>query len=75
MPTCRTKVGDLAGVGCIVDSCRTASCQEGEEQYCENGLTGTYYGPLFDGENTYGGYSDQIVVDAKYVLQIRHDEA
>ncbi len=70
------KVGDLAGVGCIVDSCRTcASCQEGEEQYCENGFTGTYNGPLFGGENTYGGYSDQIVVDAKYVLQIRHDEA
>ncbi|MBD9480677.1 NAD(P)-dependent alcohol dehydrogenase [Pseudoxanthomonas sp. PXM02] len=70
------KVGDLAGVGCIVDSCRTcSSCQEGEEQYCENGFTGTYNGPLFGGENTYGGYSDQIVVDAKYVLQIRHDEA
>ncbi|MBD9470705.1 NAD(P)-dependent alcohol dehydrogenase [Pseudoxanthomonas sp. PXM01] len=70
------KVGDLAGVGCIVDSCRScASCKEGEEQYCENGFTGTYNGPLFGGENTYGGYSDQIVVDAKYVLQIRHDEA
>ncbi|MBL8257424.1 MAG: NAD(P)-dependent alcohol dehydrogenase [Pseudoxanthomonas mexicana] len=70
------KVGDLAGVGCIVDSCRTcASCQEGEEQYCENGFTGTYNGPLFGGENTYGGYSDQIVVDAKYVLRIAHDEA
>ncbi|MBA3928611.1 putative zinc-type alcohol dehydrogenase-like protein [Pseudoxanthomonas japonensis] len=70
------KVGDIAGVGCIVDSCRTcASCQEGEEQYCENGFTGTYNGPLFGGENTYGGYSDQIVVDAKYVLRIAHDEA
>ena len=70
------KVGDLAGVGCIVDSCRTCgSCQEGEEQYCENGFTGTYNGPLFGGENTYGGYSDQNVVDARYVLQIRHDEA
>jgi uncharacterized zinc-type alcohol dehydrogenase-like protein len=70
------KVGDLAGVGCIVDSCRIcASCQEGEEQYCENGFTGTYNGPLFGGENTYGGYSDQIVVDTKYVLKIAHDEA
>ena len=70
------KVGDLAGVGCIVDSCRTcASCQDGEEQYCENGFTGTYNGPLFGGENTYGGYSDQIVVDTKYVLRIAHDES
>jgi alcohol dehydrogenase (NADP+) len=71
------KVGDIAGVGCIVDSCRTcASCQEGDEQYCENGFTGTYNGSLFGGqENTYGGYSDQIVVDAKYVLKIAHDEA
>ncbi len=70
------KVGDLAGVGCIVDSCRTcASCQDGEEQYCENGFTGTYNGPLFGCENTYGGYSDQIVVDTKYVLRIAHDES
>jgi alcohol dehydrogenase (NADP+) len=68
------KVGDLAGVGCMVDSCRTCpSCQEGEEQYCENGFTGTYNGPMFGGENTYGGYSDHIVVDQKYVLQVRHD--
>ncbi|ALS93219.1 NAD(P)-dependent alcohol dehydrogenase [Xanthomonas oryzae] len=70
------KVGDLAGVGCMVDSCRScASCQEGEEQYCEAGFTGTYNGPMFGGgENTYGGYSDHIVVDQKYVLRITHSD-
>ncbi len=70
-------VGDIAGVGCIVDSCRQCgSCREGEEQYCEAGFTGTYNGPLFGGgPNTYGGYSDRIVVDEKYVLKIRHDRA
>ncbi|MCC8469011.1 NAD(P)-dependent alcohol dehydrogenase [Xanthomonas phaseoli] len=70
------KVGDLAGVGCMVDSCRScASCQEGEEQYCEQGFTGTYNGPMFGGgENTYGGYSDHIVVDQKYVLRITHSD-
>src|SRR5471030_721737 len=47
------KVGDLAGVGCMVDSCQhCASCLEGEEQYCESGFTGTYNGPVFGGENT-----------------------
>jgi uncharacterized zinc-type alcohol dehydrogenase-like protein len=70
------KVGDLAGIGCIVDSCREcASCRAGDEQYCETGFTGTYNGSIFGGtENTYGGYSDQIVVDEKYVLHITHDE-
>ncbi|WAT15108.1 NAD(P)-dependent alcohol dehydrogenase [Xanthomonas fragariae] len=70
------KVGDLAGVGCMVDSCRScASCEEGEEQYCEQGFTGTYNGPMFGGgENTYGGYSDHIVVDQKYVLHISHTD-
>lgn len=68
------KAGDLAGIGCIVDSCRQCgSCKEGEEQYCEAGFTGTYNGPLFGGgDNTLGGYSDQIVVDEKYVLKISH---
>lgn len=65
------KLGDLAGVGCMVDSCRTCeSCQEGEEQYCTGGgMTGTYNGGP-DGVNTYGGYSDHIVVDAAYALHI-----
>ena len=65
------KVGDLAGVGCMVDSCaHCASCAQGLEQYCENGFTGTYNGPLFGGENTYGGYSDKIVVKQEFVLRI-----
>ncbi len=68
-------VGDLAGVGCMVDSCgHCDSCHEGEEQYCENGFTGTYNGPLFGGENTYGGYSQTIVVKQSFVLHIKHDE-
>ncbi|MFJ4142942.1 NAD(P)-dependent alcohol dehydrogenase [Pseudomonas sp. NPDC089734] len=69
------KVGDLAGVGCMVDSCQhCASCAEGEEQYCENGFTGTYNGPVFGGENTFGGYSDNIVVKEKFVLRIAHSD-
>ncbi len=69
--------GDLVGVGCMVDSCRVCpSCKEGLEQYCENGFTGTYNGPeQGTGNNTYGGYSNQIVVDEKYVLKVRHPES
>jgi uncharacterized zinc-type alcohol dehydrogenase-like protein len=67
-------VGDLAAVGCLVDSCKScASCQEGLEQYCERGFTGTYNGPeQGTGGNTYGGYSDRIVVREDFVLKIRH---
>ena len=71
----RFKVGDIAGVGCMIDSCQScSSCGEGLEQYCENGFTGTYNGPVFGGENTLGGYSDHIVVDQKFVLRISHGE-
>ena len=67
------KVGDVAGVGCMVDSCRhCASCNESLEQYCESGFTGTYNGPVFGGENTFGGYSQHIVVDQRFVLRISH---
>ncbi len=64
--------GDIAGVGCFVDSCRTcASCQEGIEQYCENGMVGTYNGIERETKApTYGGYSTQIVVDEKYTLKV-----
>jgi uncharacterized zinc-type alcohol dehydrogenase-like protein len=69
------KVGDLAGVGCMVDSCgHCYSCHAGEEQYCESGFTGTYNGPVFGGENTYGGYSQTIVVKESFVLHIKHTE-
>ena len=66
--------GDLVGVGCIVDSCRTcASCGEGLEQYCDVGLVGTYNSPTADAPgHTLGGYSEKIVVDQAYVLAIRH---
>ena len=69
--------GDLVGVGCMVDSCLSCSaCREGLEQYCENGFTGTYNGPeQGTGANTYGGYSDTIVVREEFVLKIGHEEA
>ncbi len=67
------KSGDLAGVGCLVDSCRTcAACAEGLEQYCENGFVGTYNGPdKHIGGVTYGGYTKSIVVDQAFALKIR----
>jgi alcohol dehydrogenase (NADP+) len=66
------KVGQLVGVGCLVDSCRTcASCAEGLEQYCENGFVGTYNGvDKVSGDVTFGGYSTQLVVDEAFVLNI-----
>jgi len=66
------KEGDIAAVGCMVDSCRTCpSCRAGEEQYCEAGLTLTYNGSdTILGGVTYGGYSDSIVVDENYVLRV-----
>lgn len=66
------KVGDLAGVGCFVDSCRTcSSCKAGIEQYCENGMTGTYNSYEKDGKTiAQGGYSNFIVVDENYTLSI-----
>ncbi len=68
----RFTVGDLAGVGCFVDSCRTCeSCRAGLEQYCEGHITWTYNGTEKDGKTpTYGGYSTQIVVDENYTLKI-----
>ncbi|HLL71279.1 MAG TPA: NAD(P)-dependent alcohol dehydrogenase [Pyrinomonadaceae bacterium] len=66
------KEGDLAGVGCFVDSCRVCrNCKEGEEQYCENHLVATYNGTERDEQTpTYGGYSSQIVVDEQYTLRV-----
>jgi alcohol dehydrogenase (NADP+) len=66
------KEGDIAAVGCMVDSCRVcANCLAGEEQYCENFFTLTYNGEdKILGGVTYGGYSDSIVVDQAYVLRI-----
>ena len=71
------RVGDLVGVGCMVDSCQHCKpCADGLEQYCENGFTGTYNGPeQGTGANTYGGYSNHIVVRETFVLRITHPEA
>ncbi len=68
------KVGDTVGVGCLVGSCQhCAACDEGLEQYCENGFVGTYNGPTADAPgHTLGGYSQRIVVDEKFVLHIGH---
>ncbi len=68
----KLKVGDLAGVGCMVDSCRKCSaCEEGLEQYCEEGPTPTYNGKERNGEHiTFGGYSDQIVVEERFVVKV-----
>jgi uncharacterized zinc-type alcohol dehydrogenase-like protein len=66
------KVGDLVGVGCMVDSCRECEyCREGLEQYCEPGMTGTYNSPdKYLDTPTFGGYSESVVVDENYVLRI-----
>ncbi|MEQ5843242.1 NAD(P)-dependent alcohol dehydrogenase [Paraburkholderia acidicola] len=68
----RHRVGDLVGVGCLVDSCRTCpSCAEGLEQYCENGFVGTYNGAdRVTGDITLGGYSTSLVVDEAFVLGV-----
>ena len=68
----RYQVGDLVGVGCMVDSCRSCpSCEEGLEQYCENGFTGTYNGQdRQTGAITYGGYSTAMTVDQDFVLRV-----
>jgi uncharacterized zinc-type alcohol dehydrogenase-like protein len=68
----RFKVSDMAGVGCLVDSCRTcSSCREGLEQFCEKVATFTYNSPdPHTGSYTYGGYSEAIVVDEAFTLRI-----
>ncbi|SET02922.1 NAD(P)-dependent alcohol dehydrogenase [Paenibacillus sp. NFR01] len=64
-------VGDRVGVGCMVDSCGTcANCQHGEEQYCLNGMTGTYGDTDKYGQYTQGGYSTHIVVTEDFVVRI-----
>jgi alcohol dehydrogenase (NADP+) len=67
----RFKIGDKVGIGCFVDSCRNCyACSEGLEQYCNNVLT-TYNGIEKDGKTpTQGGYSNKIVVDENYVLNM-----
>ncbi len=67
------KVGDVVGVGCMVDSCRECQyCNDDLEQFCEKGMTGTYNAPdkHIPGSHTFGGYSESVVVNENYVLRI-----
>ena len=68
------KVGDVVGVGCLVDSCgECGACHDHLEQFCEKGMIGTYNGPTPDAPgHTLGGYSQRIVVDQGFVLHVRH---
>ena len=68
----RFQVGQRVGVGCMVDSCQHCSaCAQGLEQYCENGMTGTYNDvDRLDGTSTQGGYSDRIVVSDQFVVHV-----
>jgi uncharacterized zinc-type alcohol dehydrogenase-like protein len=69
------QVGELVGVGCLVDSCRHCEeCGEGLENYCDD-MTGTYNFPTADAPgHTLGGYAERIVVHERYVLRVRHPE-
>jgi uncharacterized zinc-type alcohol dehydrogenase-like protein len=65
-------VGDLAGVGCMVDSCRECEpCRRDTEQFCRKGVAWTYNGTEMDRRTpTYGGYSTRVVVDERFVLKV-----
>ena len=66
------KAGDIAAIGCLVDSCRECdNCKEGLEQYCSNGMVGTYGGMEKDGSGaTHGGYSKSILAHEDFVLTV-----
>jgi alcohol dehydrogenase (NADP+) len=66
------KVGDIAAVGCMVDSCRVCpNCEAGHEQFCENGATLTYNSEDRHSKGiTYGGYSESVVVDEAFALRV-----
>lgn len=68
----RFKIGDCVAVGCMVDSCRECEqCKKGSEQYCENGSVLTYNGhEKYLDKQTFGGYSERIVVDEDFVLRV-----
>ena len=64
-------IGDAVGVGCIADSCRTcASCELGDEHYCETGFTLSFNSMDRDGRVNYGGYASDYVVDFDYLVPI-----
>ncbi|MFN2260622.1 MAG: NAD(P)-dependent alcohol dehydrogenase [Psychroflexus sp.] len=66
------KKGDVVGVGCMVDSCQECeACKDNLEQYCENGMVATYNGKDEHlGGHTFGGYSENVVVNKKFVLRV-----
>ena len=68
----KLKVGDLAGVGCMVDSCRDCqTCRRDLEQFCERGMAGTYNSTLMDRKTpTYGGYASRLVVSEHFALKV-----
>ncbi|MFL6060227.1 MAG: NAD(P)-dependent alcohol dehydrogenase [Marmoricola sp.] len=67
----RHTVGDRVGVGCMVDSCgECAQCKDGQEQFCEKGSVMTYNGRGYDGNPTYGGYAQQVVVSERFAVKI-----
>jgi uncharacterized zinc-type alcohol dehydrogenase-like protein len=64
-------VGDLVGIGCIADSCRSCNpCNDGDEHYCETGFSLSFNGEDKQGEKTYGGYSSHYTVNERYVVKI-----
>ena len=69
----KLKVGDLAGVGCMVDSCRKCNpCRHDLEQFCEQGAAMTYNGTEMDRKTpTYGGYSTHVLVDERFALRVQ----
>jgi uncharacterized zinc-type alcohol dehydrogenase-like protein len=69
----KLRAGDLAGVGCMVDSCRTCDpCRRDLEQFCQKGAAMTYNGTEMDRKTpTFGGYSKQVVVDERFVLRVQ----
>jgi uncharacterized zinc-type alcohol dehydrogenase-like protein len=65
------QVGARVGVGCMVNSCgQCTNCRNSDEQYCLDGMVGTYAGTDRDGTTTQGGYSTHVVVDADFVLSV-----
>jgi alcohol dehydrogenase (NADP+) len=67
----RHQVGDRVGVGCMVNACgECTNCRNGDEQYCLDGMVGTYAATDRDGTTTQGGYSTHVVVDADFVLSV-----
>lgn len=67
----RYQVGDRVGVGCMVDSCGECEfCKDGQEQFCSKGAVMTYNGKGYDGEETMGGYSQQVVVSERFAVRI-----